>query len=69
MVTRQQTAARIHVPPPDAVPLGKDDGRQAIEAIAAMIAQWRREHGRDDHPPDVPHPTAGIMTEPADAPP
>jgi hypothetical protein len=48
--------------------LGKGDERQAIETIAAMIAQWRREHDRDDHPPDVPHPPAGIMTEPAAVP-
>jgi hypothetical protein len=31
--------------------MSKEDEQQAISAISAMIAQWWREHGRDDYPP------------------
>jgi len=50
MVTRRRAVAKIRVLPPDVVPMSKEDEQQAIHAISAMIAQWWREHGRDDPP-------------------
>jgi hypothetical protein len=52
VVTRRRAAAKIRVLPPDVVPISKEDEQQAIRAISAMIAQWWREHGRDDDPPE-----------------
>jgi hypothetical protein len=53
MVTRRRAVAKIRVLPPDVVPMSKEDEQQAIYAISAMIAQWWREHGRDDEAPET----------------
>jgi hypothetical protein len=52
VVTRRRAVAKIRVLPPDVVPMSKEDERQAIHAISAMIAQWWQKHGRDDDPPE-----------------
>jgi hypothetical protein len=32
--------------------MSKEDEQQAIHAISAIIAQWWREHSRNDDPPE-----------------
>jgi hypothetical protein len=53
VATRRRAAAKIRVLSPDVVPMSKEDEQQAIHAISAMIAQWWREHGRDDDAPET----------------
>jgi hypothetical protein len=60
---------KIHVLPPDVVPMSEQDERQAVQAIATMIAQWWREHDRDDEPPTMTTTPPGITTGPVDEPP
>jgi hypothetical protein len=52
VVTRRRPVAKIRVLPRDVVAMGKEDEQQAIHAISAMTAQWWRQHGRDDAPPE-----------------
>lgn len=63
MVTRRRSVAKVNVLPPDVVPMSKQDEQQAVQAIAAMIAQWRRKHGHDDDSPDAATKSA-ITTKP-----
>jgi hypothetical protein len=67
-VTRRRLPAKIHELPPDVVPRSEQDERQAVQAIATMIAQWWREHDRDDEQRTMATTPPGITTEPVDEP-
>lgn len=69
MVTRRRAVAKVHVLPPDVVPMSKQDDQQAVQAIATMMAHWWRDHGFDDDPPEESGSPLRIMTEPGGVPP
>jgi hypothetical protein len=68
MVTRRRAVAKVHVLPPDVVPMTKQDKQPSGPTIAAMIAAWGREHGSMTRPDEAGTPLR-IMTESGGGPP